>query len=734
MKRRQFIQFATSALATIGLNHLDLQRQSLRYGKILAQSTPRKLALLVGINQYPTNSDRFTSLSGCVNDVRLQEQLLINRFGFQPEDIKAVTDTEATRDGILTAFETHLIQQAKPGDVVVFHFSGHGSQVIDPNPIDPTYPLNSSFVPADEHWQADKGIVNEITGHTLFLLMFALKQKTDNVTVVLDSCHSGGGTRGNVKIRAIPGGMDFRMSPEEVEYQQQWLKRLNLSPEDFIKLYQQGVATGAVIASAQREQFAADYPFPGFYAGAFTYLLTQTLWQNNHDVESAIAGIERDMRFLSTQLPLVEVPPDSRHQREPIYFTEPKTLPAEGVVTTVENNRVQVWLGGISQESLEAISEGSIFTPPFRSRGETPKVELISRNGLIAEAKVEGNVQPGELLQEFARTIPTDWKLHIGLDPSLSQETETAKTELESLKRIQAILPQPGEFPYPVDVHYILSRMTDEYQQQLLSDTPDKMPPVDSLGLFSPALEVIPDSFGIPGETVTQGIERLQGKLKSLLAARIMRMTLNAESSRLNLEVTMGLENRPEIIAQAFTPRGCRQDDSKCPPLGSRSESGQLLSHQLSVGDAFQFKVTNREEKDLHLGIMLVDPTAGITVLFPNELQENARQDPDNATRIQPNQTLSIPNPNKDDFVLVTEEAGLGEVLIVASEQPLTKALLKLRSLARGKRGIISTRGEDSLEIINDLVDDVSRGAQVGVRRRIRTSQMAALSITFNVV
>lgn len=131
---------------------------------------------------------------------------------------------------------------------------------------------------------------------------------------------------------------------------------------------------------------------------------------------------------------------------------------------------------------------------------------------------------------------------------------------------------------------------------------------------------------------------------------------------------------------------------------------------------------------------MLVDPTAGITVLFPNELQETSRQDPDNATRIQPNQTLLIPNPNTDEFVLVTEEAGLGEVLIVASDQPLTKALLRLRSLARGKRGIISTRGDDSLEIINDLVDDVSRGVQVGVRRRIRTSQMAALSITFNVV
>ena len=42
-----------------------------------------------------------------------------------------MTDKQATRQGILTTFEEHLIKQAKPGDVVVFHFSGHGSQVED---------------------------------------------------------------------------------------------------------------------------------------------------------------------------------------------------------------------------------------------------------------------------------------------------------------------------------------------------------------------------------------------------------------------------------------------------------------------------------------------------------------------------------------------------------------------------------------------------------------------------
>jgi hypothetical protein len=52
--RRHFLQFAGSTLATLGLSQLNIQQQADRYGKVLAQSTPRKLALLVGINQYPS--------------------------------------------------------------------------------------------------------------------------------------------------------------------------------------------------------------------------------------------------------------------------------------------------------------------------------------------------------------------------------------------------------------------------------------------------------------------------------------------------------------------------------------------------------------------------------------------------------------------------------------------------------------------------------------------------------
>lgn len=89
--RRHFLQFASAALATLGIHPLIFQRQARRYGQALAESTPRKLALLVGINSYADQP-----LQGCVNDTELQRQLLIHRFGFNPQYIYVLTDGDAT--------------------------------------------------------------------------------------------------------------------------------------------------------------------------------------------------------------------------------------------------------------------------------------------------------------------------------------------------------------------------------------------------------------------------------------------------------------------------------------------------------------------------------------------------------------------------------------------------------------------------------------------------------------
>lgn len=44
-----------------------------------------------------------TVLSGCINDVTLQRELLIHRFGFNAKDILTVTNKQATRQNIATS-------------------------------------------------------------------------------------------------------------------------------------------------------------------------------------------------------------------------------------------------------------------------------------------------------------------------------------------------------------------------------------------------------------------------------------------------------------------------------------------------------------------------------------------------------------------------------------------------------------------------------------------------------
>lgn len=203
IKRRHFLQFAGSSLATLGLSQLNIQHQATNYGQVLAKSTNRKLALLIGINKYSS-----LPLDGCETDVELQRHLLIHRFGFNPKDIYTLIDEQATRENILAAFEEYLIKQAKPGHVVVFHFSGHGSSVYDPDPI---YldegRVSKTLVPIDSvlpvGYPETGGTVTDITGHTLFLLRSAVN--TEHFTTVLDSCHSGGATRFPFKIRARDG-------------------------------------------------------------------------------------------------------------------------------------------------------------------------------------------------------------------------------------------------------------------------------------------------------------------------------------------------------------------------------------------------------------------------------------------------------------------------------------------------------------------------------------------------
>lgn len=87
-----------------------------------------KRALLVGCNYPGTNAE----LSGCVGDVWGWKSLLEDCYGFDPDNIKVYIDTDGdypkpTGKNIKDALK-EAVAQSGDGDILFFHFSGHGVQ------------------------------------------------------------------------------------------------------------------------------------------------------------------------------------------------------------------------------------------------------------------------------------------------------------------------------------------------------------------------------------------------------------------------------------------------------------------------------------------------------------------------------------------------------------------------------------------------------------------------------
>lgn len=172
-------------------------------GMVILPAHGEKWALLVGINEY----DAFPDLKGCENDARLLKQILISSFGFAEENVRVLLTREATVDNIIKGFTDFLAMKSKPGDWIVFSFSGHGSQVRDRNG-DEEDGKDEILLGRDTQYNAGGPYISD---DQINELLAQLPGRT--VLVLLDCCNSGTGTRGLVPgIRGLrPETDDFRV-------------------------------------------------------------------------------------------------------------------------------------------------------------------------------------------------------------------------------------------------------------------------------------------------------------------------------------------------------------------------------------------------------------------------------------------------------------------------------------------------------------------------------------------
>jgi len=263
----------------------------------------KKKALLVGINDYQGISD----LRGCINDVTNVRSVLKTYFGFTNNDIRVLTDSRATKKNILLRLGL-MVESAKPGDSLIFHFSGHGSQIRDRNNDELTDQMDELICPYDMNW--DDGF---ITDDMLRKILEQLKGKV-KMEILLDSCHSGTGTRDVMPGRPECSGQNqyfknrYLCPPIDIECRYQGDEKI-LKPAKAFRTEKEIILNHVLWTGCKDSQTSADALIDGRYNGAFSYYFCKHVRESRGNIkrDDLHSQVLNSLNFNHyTQLPQLE--------------------------------------------------------------------------------------------------------------------------------------------------------------------------------------------------------------------------------------------------------------------------------------------------------------------------------------------------------------------------------------------------------------------------------------------
>lgn len=754
LNRRTFLQGASLALGALGVGGGSLLWGPTQYAQALGKPARRKLALLIGINQYPDRAISLTpgqevALKGGLTDVEMQRQLLIHRFGFAPQDILTLTNQAATRQGIVDALEKHLVQQAQVDDVVLLHFSGYGSQVRwDGNPTR-TY---RAWVPVDGRLPSeDQPALRDLLEVEIAAIL--RRVATSNLTTVIDAGSQDKGYLrwGNLKVRSRP-------TVPMGELPKPFLGTVEGAREG------ETPWPGLLLRASTPGNLVLEGPWDGFSAGLLTYALTQSLWEAVADPNPKVL-IQRMGDHLRRwtgpdQLPTLGNVLSPKAVILP-YGLPPALPNGAGVaLPNADRRSLELWLGGLSPELLHHLQPGSRFVIPNpqtqNSQGNNlapadpaaaPPLELRleSRTGLRGVGKpvatdvlLSTEAQP---LRETVRLLSTNISLGVALDSQLKRvERVDATSALSGLPFVSALaageryadclfgrLPVgPGGRATEGDRPATADRQTES-----------------SYGLFAPNRTLVPGTMLTKEEAVKTTITRLTPTLRSLLALKLVRLTQNRFASGLAALVAVEtVQPKPTVLLRQQTEVSRRIH----PGLTDPGNGPTRLP--LSRDTRFQYRLTNHSEVPLHILVIRFDSQGDCSALGilpeddpdapgrPTEASEGPVPTPSPA--LLPRQTRLVPNSANGWGILgnVTQV----ETHIILSQCPFRQCLKVIA--ADGPVAPLQTdlqRVSQPLKLAQALLQDLHRDAALPEGRSssetyaLEHSQWATFAVNYGV-
>eukprot|EP00899_Mesostigma_viride_P020135 jgi/Mesvir1/28122/Mv04701-RA.1 len=247
----------------------------------------RKRAVLFGLNYRGQNGE----LNGCINDVAVQKQMLLTKYGFPESCIRVLTDDtpeKPTLDNIRKNLEW---LRSVPGEgwTLFLHYSGHGTQVPDEDG-DEEDGMDEALVPLDF-----EATGKALTDDELRKSLFDQIPHGARLYAFFDCCHSG--TMSDLKEVAAKqvaaaahaaedkAGGRFLPPSEAAKQRIEELAALRKKqhaeqgeenkPGSKLKIPK--LQKVVVLSGCRDDQTAADAFINGKYAGATTWALQQVL-------------------------------------------------------------------------------------------------------------------------------------------------------------------------------------------------------------------------------------------------------------------------------------------------------------------------------------------------------------------------------------------------------------------------------------------------------------------------
>ncbi|WP_330202145.1 caspase family protein [Cyanobacterium sp. DS4] len=678
--RRNFLQGVGFSLASL---YTWKYQATTAYGKTLAESNTRKLALLVGINQYAYGD----SLHGCVTDVELQRQLLIHRFGFFPEDIVVLTDRQATRENILTTFQEHLCLQANANDVVVFHFSGYGRQV-KLFSSDDNRNLVDSLVVYDSlrsDSEFPHPFVDDILLDTLIKLAESLK--TTKYTLILDTSFipSPLTIRNKLSLRSYDFQPNLIISEKEQEFYQKLVKS---NSNSIIKNNQNKPLQGLILSPSQ-DSISVEINSLNFKSGLFTYNLTQSLWQEFPSTANLAL-----MRNIASQMALYH------GNKEKIDFTtdnksdvlsyhlplEIKNRGSAMVTKIIEPNLIELELLGLPLLVLSNYCLNSCFRIEHNEQFAVVQINSLQGNkakGIVIQGD-KNLLKINTILQEYIRVINQDTGLNIALNDTLEKIEKVDATSALSV----------------IDNVVSISNIGETFADCILDKLTLEEGNIDGYGLYSPTGVLYPNTTPqSPHEAVSTAVKRLTKPLKTTLASKLFNLTYNQYSS--TLPVNIALEITHDNISSTHSKYTFNSKLNQ--PHESTNVHPDNLLINIPLGSQFTININNETEKDLYYLLLGINSSREAIAYFSPY-----------STLIPPQDKISIPENASPLKWIVNAGKGIGELIIIVSQFSFENTLKNIDKMIEMKKDMEQIIILENPELVaKSILQDIHQNGDV---------------------